>query len=69
MAAQQTKSLAYDHITASSTWIGDGLGIRLAVFWLENMELQRATPVAYDHITLNTRHPVRSGKLSNVESR
>ncbi|CAD6196769.1 unnamed protein product [Caenorhabditis auriculariae] len=27
------------------------------------------TAVAYDHITLKTRHPVRSGKLSNVESR
>ena len=24
--------------------------------------------VLYDHITLNARHPVRSGKLSNVES-
>ncbi|CAD6194888.1 unnamed protein product [Caenorhabditis auriculariae] len=29
----------------------------------------RRTALAYDHITLKTRHPVRSGKLSNVESR
>ncbi|CAD6199958.1 unnamed protein product [Caenorhabditis auriculariae] len=29
----------------------------------------RRTAFAYDHITLKTRHPVRSGKLSNVESR
>ncbi|CAD6190057.1 unnamed protein product [Caenorhabditis auriculariae] len=31
--------------------------------------VKRATALAYDHITLKTRHPVRSGKLSNVESR
>ncbi|CAD6185990.1 unnamed protein product [Caenorhabditis auriculariae] len=35
----------------------------------EAVSQRRTTAVAYDHITLKTRHPVRSGKLSNVESR
>ncbi|CAD6197910.1 unnamed protein product [Caenorhabditis auriculariae] len=35
----------------------------------EAVSERRTTAVAYDHITLKTRHPVRSGKLSNVESR